>query len=70
MKEFQDLHSIAVEDRKYSEWSQQRTLDEKAQMLQQEVNEMIDAVKIRICRIYWKSWRHYLGCFDYYRFWL
>lgn len=45
MKEFQELHSIAVRDLKYSEWSQQRTLDEKAQMLRQEANEMIDAVK-------------------------
>lgn len=45
MKEFQELHSIAARDLKYSEWSQQRTLDEKAQMLLQEVKEMMEAVK-------------------------
>ncbi len=45
MKEFQELHSIAVEDRKYSEWAQQRTLQERADMLKEEVDEMMEAVK-------------------------
>lgn len=45
MKLFEELNSIAILDRKNSAWSQQQNFSERAKMLQEEVEEMIGAIK-------------------------
>ena len=44
-KLFEELYLIAVMDRKHSPWSQQQTFSERAQMLQDEVEEIMEAIK-------------------------
>lgn len=45
MSTFEELRAIAVKDRRYSEWSQQRTLIERVEFLRKEVEELQEAVR-------------------------
>ena len=40
MKQFQELHQAVCNDRRYSPWSMQKTLSERAQMLQEEESRL------------------------------
>jgi|SRR3989338_7862333 len=42
---FQELHQAVTNDRKYSVWSQQKNLAERVTFLQEEVQELIEAIE-------------------------
>ncbi len=41
---FQELYKAVINDRKYSEWSQQKTLAQRAQFLLGEIEELKEAI--------------------------
>ena len=45
MKQFRELHQAITKDRKYSPWSKERTLSERANMLQEESQEVLQALE-------------------------